>query len=161
MRAIQNYRVNDIVIFIYLSICIGVLPCHLPEESVTQDLQIICYTESPQILQCCRVLKEKQEKHVNLLCAKAESTPIICGNFDNIIYSSSNIHLSYCLLNQNLNLSEALPNHLDTKHPGKSRELYPNKHRYEFVVLKPMYLPVSPLFQALQPRICCQASEVC
>ena len=55
---------NDIVIFIYLSICIGVLPCHLPEESVTQDLQIICYTESPQILQCCRILKEKQEKRV-------------------------------------------------------------------------------------------------
>ena len=61
---------------------------------------------------------------------------LICGNFDNIIYSSSNIHLSYCLLKQNLNLSEALPNHLDTKHPGKIRELYPNKPRYEIVVLK-------------------------
>ena len=78
---------------------------------------------------------KRNKKNVFIVC---ESTPIICGNFDNIIYSSSNIHLSYCLLKQNLNLSEALPNHLDTKHPGKNRELYRNKPRYEIVVLKPM-----------------------
>ena len=44
VRAIQKYRMNDIVIFINLSICICVLPCHFSKESITQYLQIICYT---------------------------------------------------------------------------------------------------------------------
>ena len=65
---------------------------------------------------------ERETRKTFIVFIVCESTPIICGNFDNIIYSSSNIHLSYCLLKQNLNLSEALPNHLDTKHPGKFRE---------------------------------------